>query len=91
MLTLTLQIQIYIKAESIPAARAIASNCNSPGSKLVSERDRKRECPVFFFVALLAPSKEMPTNNSNYTASASFYILCNSLCNNQLIIERHKF
>jgi len=91
MLTLTLQIQIYIKAESIPAARAIASNCNSPGSKLVSERDRKRDCPVFFFVVLFAPSKEMPTNNSNYTASASFYILCNPVCNNQLIIERYKF
>jgi len=90
MLTLTLQIQIYIKAESIPAARAIASNCNSPGSKLVSERDRNT-VPFFFFVALFAPSKEMPTNNSNYTASASFYILCNPVCNNQLIIERYKF
>jgi hypothetical protein len=43
MLTLALQIQTYIKAERIPAATAIASNCNSPGSKLGSKRERERE------------------------------------------------
>ena len=57
MLTLALQIQIYIKAERIPANTAIASNGNGPGSKLGSERnrqtdrqtDRQKDCPVLFF------------------------------------------
>jgi len=49
MLTLALQVQIYIKAERIPAARAIASNCNSPGSKLGSERDTEKERLSSFF------------------------------------------
>ena len=53
MLTLALQIQIYIIAERIPAARAIAYNCNSTGSKLGSKRDR--DYPVFIFVASFAP------------------------------------
>jgi hypothetical protein len=86
MLTLALKIQIYIKAECIPAARAISSNRKSPGSKLGSETDREKErLSCFFFVALFALSKEMPTNNSNYTTSASFYVLCNSSCANQHI------
>ena len=51
MLTLALQIQIYIKAERIPANTAIASNRNGPGSKLGSERNRQtdRRTVQFFF------------------------------------------
>ena len=57
MLTLALQKQIYIKAECIPAARAIASNCNSPGSKLGSERDREKERLSFSFRGFICSLK----------------------------------
>jgi hypothetical protein len=60
MLTLALQMQIYIKAERIPAVRAIASKCNSPGSKLGSERDTEKEsvCPVFFLWLYSLPERK---------------------------------